>query len=164
MPGLNGVATGFGLAAILFATSTACTGLPSATSETSASKPAQPNVDSFPLASAAACVDTQKSELEAVAGRIHAGPFAGNRDHWTQPHGTKLWVGSSRDRPPAPALIDGVWKDGNFQVHQRRGVDQLAIVEGLPLFYPGTLRLPKSGSWRLTITIGQDQGCFVVVA
>jgi hypothetical protein len=34
-------------------------------------------------------------------------------------------------------LIDGVWKDGNFQVHQRRGVDQLATVEGLPLFTQG---------------------------
>jgi hypothetical protein len=61
-------------------------------------------------------------------------------------------------------LIDGVWKDGNFQVHQRRGVDQLATVEGVAPVYPGTLRLPKSGVWRLTITIGQDQGCFVVVA
>jgi hypothetical protein len=102
--------------------------------------------------------------LEAVDGRIHAGSFAENRGHWTQPQGTKLWVGSSRDGPPAVALIDGVWQDDNFQVHQRRGVDQLATAEGLPVFYPGTLRLPKSGQWRLTITIGQDQGCFVVVA
>ena len=35
---------------------------------------------------------------------------------------------------------------------------------GIAAVYPGTLRLPKSGVWRLTITIGQDQGCFVVVA
>jgi hypothetical protein len=119
---------------------------------------------SSPSASAAACVDTQKLDLEAVDGRIHAGPFAENRDLWTQPQGTKLWVGSSRDGPPAPALIDGVWEDGNFQVHQRRGADQLATVEGLSLFYPGTLRLAKSGMWRLTITIGQGRGCFVVVA
>jgi hypothetical protein len=83
--------SGLGLAAILFATLTACTELPSATSETSASKPAQRSVDSFPSASAAACVDTQKSDLEAVDGRIHAGPFAENRGHWTQPQGTKLW-------------------------------------------------------------------------
>ena len=164
MPDLSGVGSGFGLAAVLFATLTACTGVPSATSETSASQPAQSTVESFHSASAAACVDTQTLDLEAVDGRIHAGPFAENRGHWTQPQGTKLWVGSSRDGPPAPALIDGAWQDGNFQVHQRRGVDQLATVKGLPVFYPGTLRLPKLGVWRLTITIGQDQGCFVVVA
>lgn len=137
MRGPSGVASGFGLAAVLFATLTACTAVPSATSETSASKPAQSSVDSFPSASAAACVDTEKSELKAVAGHIHAGPFAENRGHWTQPRGTKLWVGSSRDGPSVPALIDGVLKDGNFQVHQRRGVDRLATVAGLPCFTQG---------------------------
>jgi hypothetical protein len=120
-------------------------------------------VSSFASTSAAACVDTQNLELEAVDGRVHAGPFAENRGHWTQPQGTKLWVGSSRVGRLAPALIDGVSEDGDLQVHQQRPVEQLARVETLPLFYPGSLRLPRSGVWRLTITIGQDQGCFVVV-
>lgn len=29
------------------------------------------------------------------------------------------------------------------------------------LFYPGTLRLPATGEWTLTVTIGEDHGCFL---
>jgi hypothetical protein len=94
-------------------------------------------VSSFASTSAAACVDTQNLELEAVDGRVHAGPFAENRGHWTQPQGTKLWVGSSRLGRLAPALIDGVSEDGDLQVHQQRPVEQLARAETLPLFTQG---------------------------
>jgi hypothetical protein len=150
-------------AAILFVTVTACARVPSA-SETSSSTPTQTPASSFRSPSAEACVDTQNLELEGVAGRIHAGPFAENRGRWNQPQGTKLWVGSSRVGRRVPALIEGVSIGGGLHVRQRRAVDQLARVEALPLFYPGSLRLPRSGGWRLMITIGQDQGCFVVVA
>jgi hypothetical protein len=111
-----------------------------------------------------ACVDTQKLDLEAVAGRI---PLV--RSLRTEAIGRSRRARScgwdqGRDGPPTAALIDGVWEDGDSQVHQRRGVDQRPTVERLPLLYPGTLRLAKSGMWRLTITIGQDQGCFIVLA
>lgn len=36
----------------------------------------------------------------------------------------------------------------------------MARVSDLPLFYPGELRLPSAGRWRLTVEIGRDTGCF----
>lgn len=32
----------------------------------------------------------------------------------------------------------------------------------MPIFYPGTVRLPEQGAWRITVTIGPDTGCFLV--
>jgi hypothetical protein len=99
---------------------------------------------------------------------ISAGPFESNRGHWQHRPGTKLWVRSSVDQPPAaakitahPIAVEGI----SEPVTQWRGPDQIAQLAGKDstgLFFPGELRLPKPGVWKIVVEIGSDTGCFRV--
>lgn len=117
-------------------------------------------------AATAACVDATR-KYNAKDGVISAGPFDVNQGHWGQPNGTKLWVATSVDQPPTAATIVVAQLDGGKSVEtakQTRGTDQIAEPAGAGsgLFYPGTIRLASPGTWRLTVTIGGDTGCFQV--
>jgi hypothetical protein len=137
-----------GVAAIvLLAAVAACTDRPSA----------------FATTFGAGCVDGTHTADGAAQGPIKAGPLAVNTTHWRGPRGAKFWVGSTRPQPPTSATIVAERLNGPAApVRVERGVDQIATVAGLQLFYPGLVRLTEPGRWKLTVTIGQDSGCFVV--
>jgi hypothetical protein len=132
------------------------------TGGTPAGAPA-PAPRSSPAADAVGCVDAT-AEDAAMSGNVRAGPFALNRGQWTAPAGAKLWVGSTH-RPEAPtgAVIRAVRSDGAGQpVVVRRGPEQIGVVDTLPVFYPGLIRLPTPGRWRLDVSVGRDRGCFLL--
>ncbi len=110
------------------------------------------------------CTDTARI-TDATSGKIHAGPFDLNRGSWTLPKGTKLWVGSERPGPHTGAVLRAVALDEQRQeIDQQRSPESAGGVEGLALFFPGALRLPHAGNWRLEVTIGNDTGCFLINA
>jgi hypothetical protein len=111
------------------------------------------------------CVDTS-GQQQAASGNVRAGPFDASRGHWTAPAGAKLWVGSTKAAAlPTGAVIRASRTDGaGAPITIRRGADERATVDTLPLFYPGLIRLPSAGRWRLDVTIGPDRGCFVLDA
>lgn len=128
------------------------------------------NSDPSPdLRESAVCTDASGVNL-ATNGAISAGPFDENLHDWTDPGGAKLWVRTSRDQESTTAEIEArplgispVPTGG--AVTQRRGSDQIAeVADPGGLFYPGSLQLPEPGQWRLSVTIGGDDGCFLFVA
>ena len=134
-------------AVLLLAAVGACSGRPSA----------------YAATFGAGCVDGTRTADGAAQGSIKAGPLAVNTTHWRGPRGAKFWVGSTRPQPPTGATIVAERLNGPAApVRVERGVDQIATVADLQLFYPGLVRLPEPGRWKLTVTIGQDTGCFVV--
>jgi hypothetical protein len=99
----------------------------------------------------------------AISGSISAGPFDASQGQWSQPDGTKVWVSSAVDGPNNGATIRAHRADGTAtDVVDRRSPEQSALDEDGELFYPGTLRLPTEGSWRIEISIGADSGCFLL--
>lgn len=128
---------------------------------------AQPSTHPSELKRSAGCIDT--AGIESVhSGPVQAGPFSSNHGHWTQPEGTKLWVASTQPQGKRGAVIQASFEaDRNRQITFRRGPDERADLLGaaakrMAEFYPGTIRLPESGTWRLTITIGEAVDCFLV--
>ena len=128
---------------------------------------AQPSARPSELKRSAGCIDTTGVE-SVYSGSVQAGPFASNHGHWTQPEGTKLWVASTQPQGKRGAVIQASFEGNkNRQLTFRRGPDELADPLGAAAkrvaeFYPGTIRLPESGTWRLTITIGDAVACFLV--
>lgn len=110
------------------------------------------------------CVDGTATRLDGAQGTISAGPLGVNRDYWTQPQGTKFWVARSRQQEPTTAHLTAVPLSGGAPVIVVRGPDQLAGGTSSALFYPGSLRLPEPGLWRVTVRIGPDEACFDVEA
>jgi hypothetical protein len=99
----------------------------------------------------------------ATSGSISAGPFDASQDQWSQPDGTKLWVGSAVDGPNNDAMIRAHRVDGAAtDVVDRRPPEQGALDEDGAFFFPGALRLPTGGSWRIEVSIGADSGCFLL--
>lgn len=99
----------------------------------------------------------------ATSGSISAGPFSATGDEWSLPDGTKFWVSSSVHGPNNGAEIRAQSVDGSATgVVDRRPPEQIARVEGAALFFPGALRLPTKGPWRIEVTIGDDTGCFLL--
>lgn len=110
------------------------------------------------------CVDTS-GVTTAASGVIQAGPVDINRGYWTQPQGTKFWVGSDHPGPNGGADLTAVRADGTGDpIRRLRTPDQIAEVNSLALFYPGTFGVPSHGDWRLTVTISPNVGCFVIHA
>lgn len=111
------------------------------------------------------CVEGANTDI-AADGEISAGPFdRSQQNHWGDAGGTKLWVATSVDQAPTAATIEIQQVAGDDPVpttKQTRGTDQIAQTGKSGLFYPGVIRLPKPGSWRLIVTIGADTGCFLV--
>ncbi len=108
------------------------------------------------------CVDTA-GLMKATDGVISAGPFKANRGHWRAKQGTKLWVATSVNQKRTTAVIRAQRLDSSMQpIVTRRHL--IATPEGDPpgLFFPGLLRLPRHGIWQITVTIGNDSGCFRV--
>jgi hypothetical protein len=97
-----------------------------------------------------------------VSGVIHAGPFADNRGQWGAIRGAKLWVGSTRATARPTGAVIRATRPGVRTVVQRRPPEAIAFVDDLAVFYPGVIRLPGGGSWRLHVRIGPDRGCFLV--
>jgi hypothetical protein len=99
----------------------------------------------------------------ATSGSIRAGPFDASQAGWIQPDGAKLWVTSAVDGPNNGAMIRAHRADGAAtDVVDRRPPGQSALDEDGSLFYPGVLRLPTGGSWRIEVSIGADSGCFLL--
>jgi hypothetical protein len=97
----------------------------------------------------------------ATSGSISAGPFDASQGQWSQPGGTKLWVSSAVDGPNNGAMIRAHRVDGAAtDVVARR--TQGAVDEDGAFFFPGALRLPIGGSWRIEVSIGADSGCFLL--
>jgi len=117
---------------------------------------------SSPTSSAEFGCTTVGEESVAVSGVIRAGPFLPElRPDFTSGPGGKLWVGSTTPGPRmgATLIAQGV-ADGTI-VRQHRPAEPVSTVSGLALFYPGVLRLAATGTWRLTVQIGSDTGCFL---
>lgn len=114
-------------------------------------------------AALAGCVDVAGQDA-AASGNVRAGPFEANRGRWTSRAGAKLWVGSVQAAAvPTGAVIRATRVDGTGQpLTVRRGPAERAEVATLPVFYPGLIRLPAAGQWRLDISVGADRGCFVL--
>lgn len=122
------------------------------------------------LTGSSACTDASGLTV-ATNGAISAGPFDVSRDSWTDPGGAKLWVRTSVDQQPTTAVIKAEALETSpgkrtATLTQTRGPDQIAEASGDPggLFYPGSLPLLATGQWRLTVTIGGDDGCFLFAA
>jgi hypothetical protein len=123
--------------------------------------------------STAGCTDTSHANESATNRSITAGPFKENQGHWTS--GAKLWVQTSHPEHGKKAVISAkpVSDAGKKPAPTRtRGPHQLATPEpptGKPTkhahpIFPGAYRLPKPGTWKLTVTIGSAHGCFLVDA
>lgn len=104
------------------------------------------------------------AKLGAKSGKVHAGPFGSNHGFWAQPQGTKFWVGSDRDtdHPTGATIRTSLLGQPHAGSTTHRRADQIASVSNMAIFYPGALRLPEPGEWRITVTIGPDTGCFLV--
>lgn len=102
--------------------------------------------------------------MSARDGVISAGPFDDNL-RWLQEDGSKLWVATSVDQDATGADTSAERINSTtppLLVH--RGPDMLAIPDGRPpgLFFPGSFHLPGTGTWKISVTIGPDTGCFLV--
>jgi hypothetical protein len=101
----------------------------------------------------------------ARSGRLSAGPFSENSGHWTDVRGAKLWVASTVDEPTgATAIITADQVGTSRSVRVERNATERAQVPTVPTFFPGLLRLPAHGNWRIHVTIGKQTGCFLVRA
>ena len=111
------------------------------------------------------CVNATRL-ADASSGVIRAGEFAPNQGHWSQPGGTKFWVGSTNEAASmSGATIETVLIGSSHPAHvQHRPMGQQATVDTLPVFFPGVLRLDVPGLWRITVTIADDTGCFLIDA
>ncbi|QFY09118.1 hypothetical protein GBF35_22795 [Nonomuraea phyllanthi] len=114
------------------------------------------------------CVDTGGAgDKGATAGGVRAGPF-GQTMKGQRGGVAKLWVAQDPYRGAADALIkvDHV-NSGTVAYYVR---DKAATAtplddDGKPLpepMYPGSIMLPSEGTVRITVTIGDSSGCFVV--
>ncbi|TWP31774.1 hypothetical protein [Leekyejoonella antrihumi] len=115
-------------------------------------------------ATSSGCVATA-GLMTARDGVISAGPFKANRGLWRAEQGTKFWVETSVNQKPTAAVIRAQLLNSSTQsMVTRRGPDAIATPDGDPpgLFFPGNLRLPRHGTWQITVTIGKDSGCFRV--
>lgn len=98
-------------------------------------------------------------------GRVLAGPFTlENLDALDAlPDGTKVWVESTSRRDISTAVIEAASLEGPSKLRQVRTPSQRATLDdGTRNFWPGLLRLPGAGRWRVTISIGPDTGCFLI--
>lgn len=91
---------------------------------------------------------------------------------WTsRPSGPKFWV-KSLDKDAKSAVISAapISPPGmSAPPAQTRGPGQIVFPPGSSpkdprAFFQGTYRLPSAGRWRLTVTIGDASGCFLVTA
>lgn len=143
----------------------ACTGAEPGADGTRASTNEDASTPTAPVvAPPSGCVDTA-GLTTAKDGVISAGPFKENRGYWRQEQGTKLWVATSVDQKPTTAIIRTEQLNATRQpIVKRRGPDTIATPDGDPpgLFFPGGVRLPRHGTWQITVTIGKDSGCFRV--
>ena len=127
----------------------------------------QPSTKPSAQQRSAGCIDPTGIE-DVLSGPVQAGPFASNHGYWTQPKGTKFWVASAQPQGRHGAVIQvTLMGPKKKQVVFRRGPDERADLVGavakrVAEFYPGSIRLPASGTWRLTITIGDAVDCFLV--
>ncbi|MDQ2848492.1 MAG: hypothetical protein M3Y77_19590 [Actinomycetota bacterium] len=112
---------------------------------------------------AVGCVDTSHL-TNAVSGAIQAGPFDLNKGQWGNlPDGTKFWVGSTAASDHTDAYLRAEQADGRAApVEQYRPFFPQPSMTDLGSFYPGGFRLPSAGRWILSVTIGDDTGCFLV--
>lgn len=116
------------------------------------------------VATSTGCVNAT-DVVSAKDGVISAGPFKSNRGRWQQAQGTKFWVATSVDQKPTAAIIHAQRLNTNASpVVDRRGTDRIATTSDDPpgLFFPGPLRLAHPGTWKITVMIGSDSGCFLV--
>lgn len=115
-------------------------------------------------ASSAGCVEATGKDT-AHDGVISAGSFLDDQN-WTA-QGGKLWVETSVEQDRTGAVIRAERTDGaGSPVVVRRGWEEHATpdVDGFTgLFFPGAIRLPRTGTWRITVTIGADSGCFLMI-
>ena len=110
------------------------------------------------------CVDASALDPSATDGMIEAGPFHDNAAYWAQPQGTKFWVGSRRDdhgHPPGATIRAEPLDGGHPAVTVHRPPREQVRNRDLLAFYPGAFRIPSTGPWRITVTIGPDHGCFI---
>lgn len=99
----------------------------------------------------------------ATSGVIQAGPFGADLTRYflQLPDGGKFWVGSTSSGSRQGASIVASFRDDpQITVRQERPATPVSTVEGLAQFYPGMLRLPRSGTWSVHVLIGTDSGCF----
>lgn len=132
---------------------------------TTGSGAARPTASQSPRASASSvgCVEATGKDT-AHDGVISAGPFRDDQN-WTA-QGGKLWVETSVEQDRTGAVIRAERTDGaGSPVVVRRGWEERATpdVDGFTgLFFPGAIRLPRKGTWRIRVTIGADSGCFLM--
>ncbi|MEW2443730.1 hypothetical protein [Micromonospora marina] len=155
------------LATTLFVLLTACTSGRSAPTAAdpgtgSATSAATPDATKD-VAESTNCVDGRAAE-DGQQGLIRVGPLASNRPFWRQTHGTKFWVASDRRQPPTAASIIAVSLSSRGDVVRvERTPLETAEVPNVALFFPGLIRLPEPGAWRITVAIGPDRACFLVL-
>jgi hypothetical protein len=110
------------------------------------------------------CVQTEGLG-SAHSGRLSAGPFLETTGHFKGAHGAKFWVASTVAEPPgATASIQAHQMGTDRSVRVERNASRRAQVPDVPTFFPGVLRLPAHGDWRIHVTIGKQTGCFDVRA
>jgi hypothetical protein len=103
------------------------------------------------------------------SGQVVAGPFGHFVRGWNPYIENKLWVAPLHTSRMPGATIERVPLDGQREVSAVR-YEQVAWGAEDALrgsrearstrFYPGGLRLPEAGRWRLVVTSGPDWGCF----
>ena len=105
------------------------------------------------------------------SGQIVAGPFQHFVRGWNPYIENKLWVAPLHTSKMPGAIIERVPLDGQPTVAAVGYEDMAWFAEEAPpnsdearstSFYPGGLRLPEPGRWRLAVTSGPDWGCFEV--
>jgi hypothetical protein len=117
------------------------------------------------------CVDATRKKWDAQDGVISAGPFRQNKGHWVS--GTKFWVATSVSQKKTAAKISAERVGATGKVTERRGKSTIAkpvppsgkrssSTPSSGLFFPGAIRLPKHGMWKINVSIGKDSGCFLV--
>ena len=105
------------------------------------------------------------------SGQIVAGPFQHFVRGWNPYIENKLWFAPLHTSSMPGATIERVPLDGQREVSAVGYEDAAWGAEEAPpnsdkarstSFYPGGLRLPEPGRWRLAVTSGPDWGCFEV--
>lgn len=105
------------------------------------------------------------------SGEIVAGPFQHFVRGWHPRIENKLWVAPLHTSRMPGATIERIPLDGQPSVAAVGYEDVAWFAEEAPpnsdkarstSFYPGGLRLPEPGRWRLVVTSGPDWGCFEV--
>lgn len=105
------------------------------------------------------------------SGQFVAGPFPAYVGGWNPRADLKLWFAPLHTRrmpglevkatllgEPGKALV--VRRTGFAWGDQRAPRDSARAID--TRFYPGTMRLPGAGTWRLVASSGPDWGCFEV--